>query len=78
MSADIDYVCAKADSSVIDQYWTTFKIDLHLNPKEHLNHETTFFQLKIEAEKYLVVFLIDSGVNLDISVQINWLCHIPL
>ncbi len=30
-----------------------------------------FFQLKIEAKKYLVVFLIDSGFNLDVSVQIN-------
>ncbi len=30
------------------------------------------------AKKYLVVFMVDSGLNFDILVQINNILHIPL
>ncbi len=39
--------------------------------KSNLTPKPLFFQLKIEAKKYLVVFLIDSGLNLDILGQIK-------
>ncbi len=46
----------------------------HLRVTEPLKQ---FFQLKTEATKYLVMFVIDSDLNLDILVQIYWLFHIP-